>query len=224
MSGIAEASLALGIISSIISIVTAAKNIYDAGKDKSGLPKAFHHVAAKLPIVIVILKQARDYARRAEVDKNTRDAFQGILSRCETSAKELQAIFEKSIPKEGASRFDRSVTAARTVRKGSRVEDLIEEILKEVALLLASSSFASQNLLQKFDEELEKVSLADAHTSEDLITPISSRVNSQRDGQVTRLKEIRYEKDHSRKIFLGHPASNDTDLGQVRRMKTRKLI
>lgn len=224
MSGIAEASLALGIISSIISIVTAAKNIYDAAKDKNGLPKAFHHVAAKLPIVVVILKQASDYARRAEVDENTRDAFQGILSRCETSAKELQVIFEKSIPKEGASRFDRSVTAARTIRKGSRVEDLIAEILKEIALLLASSSFASQNLLQRFDEELEKVSLADSHASENLITPISSRVNSQREGQVTRLKEIRYEKDHSRKLFLGHPASNDTDLGQVRRMKTRKLI
>ncbi|OBT69193.1 hypothetical protein VE03_01933 [Pseudogymnoascus sp. 23342-1-I1] len=198
MSGIAEASLVLGIISSIISIVTAAKNIYDVAKDKSGLPRAFHHVAAKLPIVLVILKQASDYAQRPEVDEDTRDAFQGILSRCETSAKELREIFEKSIPKEGASRFDRSVTAARTVRKGSRVEDLIAEILKEIALLLASSSFASQNLIQKFDEALEKVSLADAHTSEHLITPISSRVNSQREGQVTRLKEIRYEKDHSR--------------------------
>ena len=214
----------LGIISSIISIVTAAKNIYDAAKDKNGLPKAFHHVAAKLPIVIVILKQASDYAQRPKVDNNTRDAFQGILSRCETSAKELQEIFEKSIPKEGASRFDRSVSAARTLRKGSRVEDLIAEILKEIALLLASSSFASQNLLQKFDEALEKVSLADVQTTEQLITPISSRVNSQREGQVTRLKEIRYEKDHSRKHFIGHPSSNDTDLGQVRRMKTRKLI
>lgn len=205
MSGIAEAGLVLGIISSIISIVTAAKNVFDAARDKSGLPRAFHHVAAKLPIVIVILKQANDYAQRPEVDEDTRDAFQGILIRCETSAKELREIFEKSIPKEGASRFDRSVTAARTVRRGSRVEDLIAEILKEIALLLASSSFASQNLIQKFDEALEKVSLADAHTPEQMITPISSRINSQREGQVTRLKEIRYEKDHSCKHFPRHP-------------------
>lgn len=159
MSGVGEASLVLGIISSIIAIVTAAKNIYDAANDTSGLPKAFHKVAAKLPIVVVILKQADEYIHQPQVDQGAQHAFKIILSRCEASAKELHEIFAKVVPKDGASRVERYFSAARKIGRGGRVEDLIAEILKEIGLLIACSSFATQKTLQAVEGALADISL-----------------------------------------------------------------
>ncbi|KAL2066085.1 hypothetical protein VTL71DRAFT_2156 [Oculimacula yallundae] len=161
MSGVGEASLVLGIISSIIAIVTAAKNIYDAANDTSGLPKAFHKVVAKLPMVVVILRQADEYIHISNVDQDTRDAFTSILRRCDTSAKELHGIFNKVIPREGSSRVERYVSAAKKIGQGGRVEDLMAELLKEIGLLLASSSFASQKMLQSVEGALADVSLVE---------------------------------------------------------------
>lgn len=159
MSGVGEASLVLGIISSLIAIIGAAKKVYDTANDTSGLPNAFHKVVVKLPIVLVILKQADDYIRQTQADQDTRDAFQIILRRCETSAKELHEIFARVIPKDGASTFERYISAARKIGQGGRVENLVADILKEIGLLLASSSFATQKSLQAVEVALADISL-----------------------------------------------------------------
>ncbi|KAH9218174.1 hypothetical protein DL95DRAFT_385956, partial [Leptodontidium sp. 2 PMI_412] len=176
MSGVGEASLVLGIISSIIAIVTAAKNIYDAANDTSGLPKAFHKVAAKLPIVVVILKQADEYIHQPQVDQGAKDAFKIILSRCEASAKELHEIFAKVVPKDGASRVERYFSAARKIGRGGRVEDLIAEILKEIGLLIACSSFATQKTLQAVEGALADISLIEPSLPANFTTVQPSRV------------------------------------------------
>jgi hypothetical protein len=41
MSGIGEANLILGIIASIITIVEATKQVYEAVEDEAGLPRNF---------------------------------------------------------------------------------------------------------------------------------------------------------------------------------------
>ncbi|KAH7309353.1 hypothetical protein BKA65DRAFT_171786 [Rhexocercosporidium sp. MPI-PUGE-AT-0058] len=176
MSGVGEASLVLGIISSIIAIVTAAKNIYDAANDTSGLPKAFHKVAAKLPIVVVILTQANEYIHHSQVDQSTRDAFKIILYRCEASSKELHEIFARVVPKDGASRVERYISAARKIGQGGRVEDLIAEILKEIGLLLTSSSFATQKTLQTFEGALADISLIEPSLPANFTTISSPKV------------------------------------------------
>ena len=141
MSGVGEAGLALGLISSIIQIITAAKDLYDAANDASGLPKAFHNVAAKLPIILILLKEAEEYTKSPGVDLKTCDAFRRILAPGKKRAQELHEIFTKVLPKEGASRIERYVSAARKLGKGGRVENLIGEILKEMNLLSAYFSF-----------------------------------------------------------------------------------
>ncbi|PVH72339.1 hypothetical protein DL98DRAFT_610936 [Cadophora sp. DSE1049] len=158
MSGVGEASLVLGIISSIISIVTAAKHIYDTANDASGLPKAFHRVAAKLPIVVLILEQANEYIQKPQVDQVTRDAFGTVLSRCELSAKELREIFARALPKDGTSRVEKYFSAAKKIGQGSRVQELTADILQEIGLLLASSSFATQQAVQAVERALGDVS------------------------------------------------------------------
>ncbi|KAH7388926.1 hypothetical protein BKA64DRAFT_679367 [Cadophora sp. MPI-SDFR-AT-0126] len=171
MSGVGEASLVLGIISSIISIVTAAKNIYDAANDASGLPKAFHKVAAKLPIVVLILEQANEYIRQPQIEQATRDAFGTVLSRCELSAKELREIFARALPKDGSSRVDKYLYAAKKIGQGSRVQELISDILQEIELLLASSSFATQQAVGAVERALGDFSATESSLQADLTIP-----------------------------------------------------
>lgn len=48
----AKAIAALALVSSLISIITAAKQLYDGAKDSSELPQAFKDVATRLPLIV----------------------------------------------------------------------------------------------------------------------------------------------------------------------------
>ncbi|KAF7919155.1 uncharacterized protein EAE98_009475 [Botrytis deweyae] len=139
MSGIGEASLVLGIISSIISIIETTKQVYDAIEDEAGLPKNFKKSATKLPLISQLLEDAERYFNTA-TDELIKAAFTPTLENCEIQAIQLQAIqlqelFEKVMPKGSDSRWDRYVKAARTIGKKGRVESLIGGILDDLQLL-----------------------------------------------------------------------------------------
>lgn len=188
MSGVGEASLVLGIISSIIAIIDATKKVYDAANDVNGLPKAFRNVAAKLPIVLIILREAAEYIEKSDVDQETRDVFQEVLNRCERSASKLRGMFEKVIPKEGASRFDKYFTAAKSLGNGSRVEDLVKDILKEINLLSACFSFATQ---RRLESALEEVSMIEPSLPDGFTAKLPNKIKSGPDR--IKLQEIRYQ-------------------------------
>lgn len=133
MSGVEAASLALGMISAIISIIDAAHQVYEAVKDEAGLPTNFKKSATKLPLILALLDDAERYVKAA--NEVTKTAFTPTLEDCKAQAIQLQELFKKVMPEEGESRWDRYVKAARTIGKGGRVEDLIKGILDDLQLL-----------------------------------------------------------------------------------------
>jgi hypothetical protein len=134
MAGVGEASLVLGIISSIIAIIDATKQVYEAVEDATGLPENFKKSAAKLPTISKLLKDAENFIENI-ADKPTKLAFIPTLEDCKVQATKLQQLFEKVMPEKGASRVDRYMKAFRTIGKGRRVEDLIGGILDNLQLL-----------------------------------------------------------------------------------------
>lgn len=134
MSGVGEAGLVLGIISSIISVIDATKQLYEAIEDAAGLPTNFKKSASKLPIIAKLLEDAERYINNS-ADESIKAAFAPTLEDCQVQATLLQELFEKVIPEEGASRWDRYVKAARTIGKGGRVESLVRGILDDLQLL-----------------------------------------------------------------------------------------
>jgi hypothetical protein len=133
MSGIEAAGLALGIISAIISIIDATHQVYEAVKDEAGLPTNFKKSATKLPLISKLLEDAERYVKTA--DEATETAFTPTLEDCKAQATQLQELFEKVMPEEGESRWDRYVKAARTIGKGGRVENLVGGVLDNLQLL-----------------------------------------------------------------------------------------
>jgi hypothetical protein len=134
MSG-AEAVAVLGVISSIIAIVDGTKQVYDAAKNAQGLPEAFREVAARLPIVQNILASAERHIEKGNTDEDSRKGVKDTVEGCGKKAEKLEELFKKVIPADSASRAERYLSAARTLGKGSRVENLMKGMLEDVQLL-----------------------------------------------------------------------------------------
>ncbi|KAM3087026.1 hypothetical protein ACMFMF_000958 [Clarireedia jacksonii] len=158
MSGVGEASLVLGIISSIISIIDATYKFYTTVEDEKGLPKNFKKSAASLPLIMQLLEDAQDYISSMD-DETTKAAFVSTLQDCELRAKKLQDLFSKVMPDDKSSRLDRYLKAARTIGKGGRVESLMKGILDDMQLM--TSKFPDRINKRKrnaLDEAIEDVS------------------------------------------------------------------
>ena len=133
MSGVGEASLVLSIISSIISIIDATNQVYEAVKDEAGLPTNFKKSATKLPLISRLLEDAERYLKAA--DESIKAAFTPTLEDCKVQATHLQELFKKVMSEEGDSRSIRYWKAARTIGRGGRVESLMKGILEDLQLL-----------------------------------------------------------------------------------------
>ena len=134
MSGVGEAGLVLGIISSIISIINTTKQVYEAIEDEAGLPKIFKKSATKLPLISKLLEDAERYISNG-ADESIEAAFTPTLEDCKVQATHLQELFEKVMPEDGDSRWGRYMRAARTIGKGGHVESLVGRILDDLQLL-----------------------------------------------------------------------------------------
>ena len=134
MSG-AEAFAVLGVISAIISIVDGTKQVYDAATNAQGLPEAFHAIAGRLPIVRNILGSAKQHIHEGDVDEASCKGVKHVVEACEKKAKKLDTLFQKAIPKDGASDLERYYKAVKAYGKGNEVENLMKGMLEDVQLL-----------------------------------------------------------------------------------------
>ena len=134
MSG-AEAVAILGIISSVISIVDGTKQVYDAASNTNGLPEAFREVATRLPIVRDILDSAKQHIREGDTNEDSYKAAKNVVEDCQSKAQNLEKLFQRVIPADGASRAKKYLSAVRTLGKGNRVETLMKGMLEDLQLL-----------------------------------------------------------------------------------------
>ncbi|MCJ1392832.1 hypothetical protein MMC18_005704, partial [Xylographa bjoerkii] len=151
MSG-AEAIAVLGVISSIISIVDGTKQVYDAATNAQGLPEAFREVAGRLPIVRNILGSAKQHIYEGNVDENSCKGVKHIVETCEKKAQKLDTLFQKAIPKDGASDLERYYKAVKAYGKGNEVENLMKGMLEDVQLLACEHGMKTATKAQ--DEQI----------------------------------------------------------------------
>ncbi|KAF4637350.1 hypothetical protein G7Y89_g706 [Cudoniella acicularis] len=115
MSG-TEAAFVVGLISGVISIIEATKTVYNAAKDAKGQPEAFRQVAARLPLVIEILRSATE--RMQSLNETAQEALEPILESCKAKAENLKKIFQKVARKDDDKWYDRYKKALGTLGKG----------------------------------------------------------------------------------------------------------
>ena len=79
MSGIGEASLVLGLVSSIITIFEAAQEICEAASDTSGLPKKLRMAAEQIPLVHNALSLAKQNINAKNVTEEALQSAKAVL-------------------------------------------------------------------------------------------------------------------------------------------------
>jgi vacuolar-type H+-ATPase subunit E/Vma4 len=130
----AEAGSVISLISGLISIIEATKAVYDAAKDAKGQPEAFRQVAARLPLIIEILRSAEE--RRQALDETAQEALKPILESCKAKAENLKKTFQKVVRKDDDKWYERYKKALDTSGKADVVEYLMEGILKDIQVLV----------------------------------------------------------------------------------------
>lgn len=124
----------IGLISGVIAIIEAAKTIYDAAADTKGQPEEFRQVATRLPLVIGLLDNAK--GRVPKLDATEQEALETILLSCEDKAESLGKLFRRVVRKDDDKWYERYKKAVVAITKGKKVESLMEEILKDVQVIV----------------------------------------------------------------------------------------
>ncbi|KAH8782070.1 hypothetical protein BGZ57DRAFT_886228 [Hyaloscypha finlandica] len=156
MSG-AEAGFVIGLISGLISIIEATKTVYNAAKDAKDQLEAFRQVAARLPLVIEILHNAKKATQR--LDETAQEALEPILESCKAKAENLKEIFQKVIRKDDDKWHDRYKKALGTLGKGDKVECLMEGILKDIQVLACErlQGTATEAQVKEIEEAIKQM-------------------------------------------------------------------
>ena len=157
MSGVGEASLVLGLISSLIAIFEAAQEIYEAANDIQGLPKKFRAAAEQIPLVHHILSLADQNLRAMKVDKSALYSVRSVLERCKENAARIKDIFEKTIPGPQASRPERLRKAMMLKTKSKQLKEDMEEVIKDMELLAQYQVFQDAAALDDIKAALEQL-------------------------------------------------------------------
>ncbi|RYC66034.1 hypothetical protein CHU98_g134 [Xylaria longipes] len=175
MTGL-EPPAIIGLIAGTIGIAGAIKAIYDAADNTQGLPQAFHEVANRLPLILDALQVAENQLKARDVSEAILDAIQTTVKDANEKASELEAIFQKCLPHDDASRFDRYVAALRTLGKGHKVELLMKALLENVQDLANNQAIrsATTDQISALVEAVEAVGALEPSVSDDLIEPTSN--------------------------------------------------
>lgn len=157
MSGIGEASLVLGLLSSTIAILEAAQAIYEAVSDASGLPKKLRTVAEQIPLVYNAIGLAEQRVKANNVTAEAVHHAKPVLEQCKKSAASLKDILETSIPAKDASRAERLRKAVGLKMKSNKAQEYMEDVCKSMELLAQSQIFQDAEVLEDIKGALEQL-------------------------------------------------------------------
>jgi hypothetical protein len=157
MSGFGEAAAIIGLISSVVSLISVAKDIYDAAEDASGLPKKFRVAAEQMWVVHHVLDLTEKNINAKRVENDALPKITQELERCRERAAQLKGIFEKHVPAKDDTKKDRVMKAAGIKLKGAKVKDLMEEMLKGIDLLAKYQVFEDASDLQYIKEAIDEL-------------------------------------------------------------------
>ncbi|KFY04939.1 hypothetical protein O988_00384 [Pseudogymnoascus sp. VKM F-3808] len=151
--------MSVGLLTGTIDIIKNTKTIYKAYKDAKGLPKQFHSVAEKFPLVLEILRNAEKKSQTTELNDEQTNAAASNIRACHEKVEALNKIFKVVLPEEGANRMERYKKAVAALGKGKRVEELMGEIMRDVELVTSNELMgtATEDEIKKLREAIQEM-------------------------------------------------------------------
>ena len=154
----------IGGISAVITIIDVSVNVWKAAQKDAKVPDTFRAVAQRLPLLVSTLRTCHDQLKTSQepLPNDVVVSFSRIVDSCKAKARCLRDIFEETIPGEDASRVERYKKAVQLQGKGKRVEQLVQSISEDTAVLVNYHAVKSvrpdlPGLLQDLINELQNM-------------------------------------------------------------------
>lgn len=129
----------LGLISNIITIIDATKQIYDATNEETGLPNnAFRQAGTRIPLVQDILQETLKYIEKNDLDEWDCETLVEVLNVCAGKANSMMQLFRIVIPNSGTSQTEQYRKSAQT-----RGVALMKRILEDMLVLASVDGISS---------------------------------------------------------------------------------
>ena len=153
MSGLEIGAAVFGLVVGTIDIIHKSIEIYDAVKDKSGIPKKLKKVSDKLSSVEKLLKGAQaqyNEGKLNKIDRQTWDDARQEIGQCKELCQELHQLLLSAYPDAGSGRVGRVWKGTQTVfsNKGKSAEALLKEIWEHLDTLAKQQIINNTALLE----------------------------------------------------------------------------
>lgn len=158
MSGAEAAALALGLVSSALSVFEAAYQVYSAAHDAKGLTEEFREAAEQIPLILHTLALVDNSLRRGDPSTEAINSVKPILERCKKKAASIKSTFDKALPSRGATRMERYKKAAHAKRKTADVQSKMTDVMKDLSLLQQHRIFLDSETLEDIKSAVTQLS------------------------------------------------------------------
>ncbi|KAF4990552.1 hypothetical protein FDECE_14331 [Fusarium decemcellulare] len=153
-----------GLIAGILSTAEIISRAYGGIKSLQGLPKAFHVVGKRIPLMESTLRQAKDHVQDAmDLEDGDPDALKTLLDDCYESTEKLKTIFLKILQSKDKGFLQAYRALVANMGKKGLVESLMSEILRDVATLASYRVFqtATQHQVEELKVAIEEMNQVD---------------------------------------------------------------
>src|SRR5437868_8404505 len=100
----AEALAVVGVVASIVQLVDFGAKVMhrlnDFQSTGRGIPKAFEHVKAELPILLKTLDQTKQAAEKGSIEEEAKKAVLLVVEGCQTQITTLDDLISVSLPQQ----------------------------------------------------------------------------------------------------------------------------
>ena len=159
MSGIETALGVYGLITGTITIVETSIKIYDAVKDKSGIPEKLKKISDKLPALLELLEGARAQAEKFHPTEQTwievKKAIQHCREACEGLQYHLESVYQKADAGTTARVFKNIGNVISD--KSKTAEGLLKEIYTYLEILKHHQIITNAKLLDDIKKTVDEL-------------------------------------------------------------------
>ncbi|KAJ5887797.1 hypothetical protein N7495_007838 [Penicillium taxi] len=140
----------IGTISAVITLIETSIKIYDSAKKDIKLSEIFETVRRRLPVILQTLATCKENleTRKDSIPEDVCEALDATLYVCKIKARNLEEIFQKTIPGENDTREQRYSKILSRLGKGNKVEELMLSLTEEVQLVINHDAVKSANQSQ----------------------------------------------------------------------------
>lgn len=174
----------VGLVGSVVGILTAAEVAYDKIKSMEGLPRAFSEARLRVPLAREILKDIEAQSQGAP--QSTVNDLLPLVKSCKGNADDLKQILEDLGTEDSTStwQLDRYLFLIKSRGKKARVEDLMKNVLNDIQTMANYQIIraAVSDRLAELKNAIEELGRVDKSATDESLGH-SGGVNISYDGQ-----------------------------------------